>query len=196
MSDQQETKKPTDTVETGFNDAELEDIMSEIESLEGDYEEGSAEHTPEEDLSQALGIVEETEEASEPEGSVSEEPQIAEEEVVAESEPEVSVEDPVENVTTSQTHESQQQPQAEVVPINSAHKPKTKVAATSPVDATQTSMDFQVSGQMNLKLNFAVGGNNVTLSISEGSGLVIEMGGGIKFTVPIQSDSARERKAS
>jgi hypothetical protein len=50
----------------------------------------------------------------------------------------------------------------------------------------QTSMSFKVQGDMNLELQFDVGGKVISLEVTK-AGLSIEMEGGVKFSVPVQS---------
>jgi hypothetical protein len=65
--------------------------------------------------------------------------------------------------------------QAEVFKMKSHEEPK----ASAP-----TTMSFKVSGQMNLELQFDIGGKVVCLEVSE-HGLSIQMEGGMTFNVPV-----------
>ena len=52
-------------------------------------------------------------------------------------------------------------------------------------DAPHSQVDFNVSGNLNLQLNFSVGDKKIHLYISEDNGLNIEMPGGVRFSVPL-----------
>ncbi len=56
--------------------------------------------------------------------------------------------------------------------------------------ACATEMDFSVSGEMKLKLNFSISGQHIGLVINKENGLVIEMDGGAKFSLPINQKKA------
>ncbi len=55
-----------------------------------------------------------------------------------------------------------------------------------------TSMSFKVSGNLTLDLQFEIGGKTVALEVTE-SGLTIEMDGGAKFTVPVDSKTSLKK---
>lgn len=61
--------------------------------------------------------------------------------------------------------------------------------------ANQTQLDFSVAGQMNLKLNFTVGGQTIGLHVSEAEGLVIEMMGGARFILSMGELAAKKKAA-
>ena len=148
-------------LDQGFNDAELQDIMSEIESLEQEFTEGaSAEDHAEEDLDHEMMEA------------------CAEEEEMFEDED-----------------------FAEVTPLPA------RPAAHAPAPAA-CPMSFSAQGQMEMKMAFAVGseqvevwtnahGLNLTMSgvsvqISEKDGCVIEWPGGMKFTLPHPSKAHKK----
>lgn len=68
--------------------------------------------------------------------------------------------------------------QAEVYQMKHAETPK-----------HSTSMSFKVQGQMNLELQFDIGGKVVSLEVTE-HGLSIQMEGGMTFHVPVQDKKA------
>ncbi len=72
-------------------------------------------------------------------------------------------------------------------------KVETQEVKTAPVNQTQ--LDFSVAGQMNLKLNFTVGGQTIGLHVSETDGLVIEMMGGARFILPMGEIAAKKKAA-
>ncbi len=78
---------------------------------------------------------------------------------------------------------------AEVLPFEKKETP----AATQTKTSTSTSMSFKVQGDLNLELQFEVGGKTIMLEVSEG-GLNIKMDGGISFNVPV-SDAQSLKKA-
>jgi len=55
-----------------------------------------------------------------------------------------------------------------------------------PATKTATSMTFKVQGELNLELQFEVGGKTIMLEVSE-TGLNIQMEGGVKFSVPVSA---------
>lgn len=226
-------------LEKGFNESELEDIMSEIESLEKDF--GDVTDIEEAPSAETEEVVSEEEQAAEDpvieepviEETTAEEP--AEQEAVMEVATEVeavieepSVEEPVieekedfENMLESEFevtdvatpaedlkiapeaierspvqaaieeeveamidhHTEEIESEAEVVEMK---QPEVKPMS----DIGETKMDFSVSGQMNLKLNFWVNGQSIELHVSEEDGFVIEMEGGAKFSLPVGTKKA------
>ncbi len=58
---------------------------------------------------------------------------------------------------------------------------------------THSSMSFKVQGEMNLELQFEIGGKTISLDVSE-AGLTINMEGGVTFTVPV-ADAHSVKKA-
>lgn len=57
-----------------------------------------------------------------------------------------------------------------------------------------TSMNFKVQGELNLDLEFDIGGKVVSLSVSE-EGLTIQMDGGMTFTVPLAEKASLKKSA-
>ena len=51
--------------------------------------------------------------------------------------------------------------------------------------ASNASLDFAVSGDLNLSMNFHVGGQKINLTVNENQGFVISLPGGAKFNVPL-----------
>jgi hypothetical protein len=70
-------------------------------------------------------------------------------------------------------------------------EPKTAPVKTS---STGTSMSFKVQGELNLDLQFDIGGKVVSLAVSE-KGLTIQMDGGMTFNVPLTEKSAQKKSA-
>ncbi len=172
MSDESK-KQDQAELDQGFNDAELQDIMSEIESLEQEFTEGAtAEVEPE------------FEPEVEPEMAVADEEDLDSEMMEACAEEEEMFDD---------------QEFAEVTPL--PMKPAAHAPAACP-------MSFSAQGQMEMKMAFAVGAeqvevwtnahglnltmSGVTVQISEKDGCVIEWPGGMKFTLPHPSKAHKK----
>ncbi len=72
--------------------------------------------------------------------------------------------------------------EAQAIPL----RPETKhTFPKAQAPASHTSMSFKVSGELNLELQFDVGGKIISMNVSE-DGLAIVMDGGMTFTVPLQ----------
>lgn len=80
--------------------------------------------------------------------------------------------------------------------IPQTNKTEPAVVHMKPVASQRaaTAMSFKVSGDLNLDLQFDIGGKVVSLSVTQ-TGLTIEMDGGMTFTVPV-STSHVTKKAS
>jgi len=79
--------------------------------------------------------------------------------------------------------------ETESVPVSSAKVVSFEAARPEPSKPSAvpaTSMSFKVQGQLNLELQFDIGGKVVCLEVSE-DGLNIEMEGGVKFFVPVSA---------
>ena len=66
--------------------------------------------------------------------------------------------------------------------LSFAPKATQKTAKSTP----PTSMMFKVQGEMNLELQFEIGGKTIQLDVSE-TGLNIQMEGGVTFSVPVST---------
>lgn len=92
-----------------------------------------------------------------------------------------------------------QVPVEEVVMDNVVALKNTRVETVetkaAPVSTNQTQLDFSVAGQMNLKLNFTIGGQTISLFVNEAEGMVIEMMGGARFTLPMGETAAKKKAA-
>lgn len=167
--------------EKSFNESELQDIMSEIEDLEKEFDEVEDEVSP-----MSLQEKIDAELDAELEG-------IAHAEIVTEVEVE-------EEVVAA--------PVAQVLSFEKAVKP-------APVQSSgsKSEVAFTAQGQMTLNLDFMVGSETAKLSIdpvkglmvtlsgvelciSEDSGCTISMENGMKFTIPLASQSVSTKKKS
>ncbi|HLE11317.1 MAG: hypothetical protein A2504_03190 [Bdellovibrionales bacterium RIFOXYD12_FULL_39_22] len=245
-----------DTPTQGFNDSELEDIMSEIESLEHDFHEikedeaainDSAQEddrqlfsdmekvagedgdrvpdsaSEDEELSVALGIkdgpVMATDDLTVEKSVASQKTKVQraideeisgmldkrESKVVEEvkssfSEEILEVEEILDEVTVDEMDAAVEEihPQAKGIKLDEEKMEDSKVVAFKSTKDQQSAhhnveavgtypaeMDFSISGDMKLKLNFTVSGQHIGLFINKEDGLVIEMDGGAKFSLPI-----------
>lgn len=74
--------------------------------------------------------------------------------------------------------------EAEAIPL----RPQPR-AVHSAKSTAHTAMSFKVQGELNLELQFDVGGKSISMSVSE-DGLSIVMDGGMTFTVPMKDKKA------
>jgi hypothetical protein len=82
-----------------------------------------------------------------------------------------------------------------VLPFERQAAPQKTPATTAATAKTtsNTSMSFKVQGELNLELQFDIGGKAVTLEVSE-AGMNIKMDGGVSFFVPV-SNAQSQKKA-
>ena len=193
--------------ETGFNDAELQDIMNEIESLEKEFVE--EEQTSQPEAVEAAAEPEVVEAEAEPvaEEPAEEEPVV--EEPVAESEPEPTPEpEVVEEVVAEEPTPEPEPVQEEPAPVQD-----NVVAMDSPAPEFSggSQMDFQGSGQMDFQMTFMIGESQAKVWVSKEKGLVVtmdgvdmnisedgcsvEMEGGVKFSIPFGPSKAGQKAA-
>lgn len=176
-----------------FNDSELQDIMSEIEDLEKEFEAETATMTLQEQIdAEMMGATEE--EAPIMEVEVEEE--IEEE---AEVEMQMEAETEVEEVIATPTPVAKA-PEAQVLSFEKA-TPKTK--------PTTAEVSFAAHGQMALNLDFKIGEESACLSIDPVKGLVVTLSGvelcinedsgctvsmenGMKFTIPLSAQAKQD----
>lgn len=84
------------------------------------------------------------------------------------------------------------------IPVTNKHDPQVlpfvkEIAPQAAKTTAPTSMSFKVQGDMNLELQFDIGGKTIKLDVSE-AGLNIQMEGGVTFSVPV-SDAHSIKKA-
>jgi len=151
--------------EQGFNEKELEDIMSEIENLEAEFDDGAApDASPEEkegpaQVEAAAGPVE----APKP--------------VAAKPRPSVVKDEPV-----------------APAPVKHSPKPVPSPSPAAEGGPVSSFVDFHVQGDMHVNFKFHFGESWVMVTAGAEDGLVIEMPGGMRFTVPVHP--SKSRKAS
>ncbi len=203
--------------ERSFNDAELEDIMNEIEDLEKEFvapspvadvselkmdsapisnEEDAfdqvvAENITSQELDSTLDLALEEKDSVDAELEAVANLKISE---VEETSAKEEVKEPKEVNKTPTTHSEKQTNEVikeipKVLPLSQASPVSTPEPATE--------MSFNVAGHMNLKLHLNVGGEEIHLAIGPENGLEIKMANGASVTLPLASQiSTLLKKAS
>lgn len=180
-----------DNQEQSFNDAELQDIMNEIESLEREFVEEESEAVAEAPV-EAEPVETPVNEA--PVEEVETQP-VSEETPIAETEEESAAE------LVSEVEDDQYEDN--VVSMDQRRESPVE-AATSGQPGT---MQFSANGEMDLNLNFPLGDSQAQLTIKDGKLLVtmagvelnlsedgceVSMEGGVKFSVPVSATAAKK----
>ena len=80
-------------------------------------------------------------------------------------------------------HQLSELPEAKAIPLKS-YKEETNFVAKTPA-----AMSFKVQGDLNLELEFEIGGKFVSLQVAE-DGLTIVLDGGMTFKVPVGDKKA------
>lgn len=75
--------------------------------------------------------------------------------------------------------------ESEAIPL----RPQPRATHSEKQSSSHTAMSFKVQGDLNLELQFDVGGKIVSMTVSE-HGLSIVMDGGMTFTVPMKDKKA------
>ncbi len=169
-----------------FNESELEDIMSEIESLEKDFDSGSdailtrnpLQDEVEKELAESMAFAEETTESTE--SAVAESPKT---QLLAFDKPKVAARTIAAPATTSATSSA-------------------SGVSFSAQGSMALSLDFKI-GEESAKLTIdPIAGLTVTLSgvelvINETDGCHVTMDNGMKFTIPLSSlEKTHKKKAA
>lgn len=182
----------SDEETANFNEAELHDIMSEIEDLEKEFEAESTPMSLQEKIDAELAM--ELEELNAVE--------VVEVDAVA-----VAMEEMKEIQTNAQVLAFEK-----VTPVVAPVVATSTPTVSTPVSSS-SGVSFQAQGQMSLNLDFMVGqesaklvidpvkGLVVTLSgvelcINEDSGCTVSMDNGMKFTIPLSSQTNSLKKKS
>lgn len=150
-----------ENADQGFNESELEDIMNEIESLEKEF-------------SDVVSAPTEIVASSNPEAL-----KIAPKEVQKTS-LQASIDEELEKL-----HKSPPAPSPTNVVAMSAPR-----AAVFSGTGAKTEMTFAVAGEMAINLQFKVSGQCVNIEVDEQNGLVINLGNGGRFVLPINTNKA------
>lgn len=205
MDNDELEKVMAETVEQGFNDSELEDIMNEIESLEKEFVDDSASEGP--TMKEELSL--DAPESNSLQNVIDREVENAgaEAEMIA-SESESQIDDAVDNFVddvevgepaaeqVSMSEEVETEPVMEEVsatedtPVMEESVAQETVDNVVPLSATShdaptmssvssegaTDMSFSASGKMNMNMTFPVGQEQATFSVVDGK-LTISMNG-------------------
>ncbi|TNF29356.1 MAG: hypothetical protein EP319_07245 [Deltaproteobacteria bacterium] len=186
----------------GFNEEELQDIMNEIEDLEKEYVEETAEASanPHDDLQdtidkeiEELNKIEITEPTSEDD----------DEDIVAEMEE-------VEAEMAEVEAEMEEIEEDNVVSIVKEAPTSSSSSSSSEGTYSGAPVEFTAHGDMNLNMNFTVGESTATLMVSKERGLcvqmdgvnleigedgcTVELAGGVRFTVPLTAGGTASKK--
>ncbi|MCP4911826.1 MAG: Mtc1 family protein [Oligoflexia bacterium] len=199
----------------GFNDAELQDIMDEIESLEQEFVEDS-EHASENTTASEPESSAETEveaKAETPEPTPESEPTAEVVETKAEDKSEDvddvlgQIENEIENEVTDNVVEMKQPEPATPETSTEVETPAAAEPTPAPVaTTTDSSVSFTGNGHVDFQMSVNLGGKTATLKVDPGKGLVVnlegvdlqitedgcsvEMDGGVKFSVPFGNTEA------
>ena len=173
--------------ETGFNDAELADIMSEIEGLEEEFA-NEAENT---NGPEAASVSQETHEVEkdEPKASAQEnekEDTVNEAQAILDSGP----------VEEAQTEVQEKVAVTQVAPPENVVPLQPKASRDSYGSCSHSQLDFHIEGDMKLELGFHIGGQTIGLHINGEEGLVIKLEGGASFNVPLSTQQTLSKKVS
>lgn len=206
-----------------FNEAELQDIMSEIESLEKDFEDGSSAASAAAMIQDAVmdEINAELHKEEAPKASLQDEIERELEQSMMKGgdDPEEVSPVIVAPIITASTPASA--PVEKEAAVLSFEKPAPKIpvtsvaptAPTAPAMTSSSGVSFAAQGSMALTLDFKVGAENakltidpvkgltvilagVELIINETDGCLVTMDNGMKFTVPLATLSKSQKKSA
>ncbi len=194
--------KELEGMEQGFNEDELADIMSEIESLEQGLEESEENAAPEiieeELVEESMDDFVEEEVVEEHCDEKDEKSEYFAKKLAEMDCPEAEEVDPME--------EAQQMIEAEeaedVVEVEEVHyEPEVKKVVSMVHHAEhdseheeKRSMDFCVPAHCGLDLTFNMGGKKFCVAISEEHGLEIQLDDGFRFSVPLEKKTSLRSK--
>ena len=185
-----------ENMEQSFNDAELQDIMNEIESLEKEFVE--EEGAPQGEAETVEAKTEEPSAEHSTEETQTEEPQAQQEETQDD-------EDNEDFSSEAESYEAEEET-SNVVPMSAG-----KAQPTAPTAGGEGYMQFSGQGDMDMQLNFQLGEETATVNIKDGclnvtlagvqlelseNGCEVHMDGGVKFSVPLTGSQAKGKKAA
>lgn len=203
MSDSKLVEGMAESLDKSFDDAELQDIMNEIESLEKEFVEDS---THESDASLALTQASD----NNLQGAIDAELQSVTIDPPGEESAIVEVAEVAEVAAAPVSAQAiEAAPVAEVINQGPVLVPDCEPSQVS--SSGGGTMDFTASGNINLSLNFQVGEKQATLVIDKETGLKIEMNGvklqinekngcsmtmpsGVSFNIPLTEEVASTTK--
>ncbi|MBY0414138.1 MAG: hypothetical protein K2Q18_08225 [Bdellovibrionales bacterium] len=178
-----------------FSEDELQDIMSEIENLEKEFEGAQPTMSLQDQIDAELA---EINSANVPTPGMDEVVEMPEDEVIMTK---MVVEEVIPTPTPTPTP----------APIQITSFAKAPVVAEIPKHENKSEVTFQASGQMNFNLDFKIGADVAKLSvdpvkglmvtvagvefcINEDSGCTVSMENGMKFTIPLSSQTNSSKK--
>jgi hypothetical protein len=150
-----------ENADQGFNESELEDIMNEIESLEKEFSDVEESHV-------------------EVATKVAPESLLISPKEVQKTSLQASIDEELERL-----HKAPNAPVVSNVVAMSTPKPPTISGK-----GAKTEMSFSVAGEMAINLQFKVSGQCVNIEVDEQNGLVINLGNGGRFVLPINTNKA------
>jgi hypothetical protein len=189
-----EASKEVKSEEQSFNDSELQEIMSEIESLEKEFDENETSLTASKVIDHVQGEIDEDEYISH------------NSEVTADEFSDYVASAPVEEAKVISISKTTSAPVA-------THITPTTTASSTATTSQAPEISFEACGQMSLNLGFKIGSetakltvdptkglcitmNGVELLISESEGCKVTMESGVKFTIPLTSEASASKKKS
>jgi hypothetical protein len=163
--------------DANFNDAELQDIMSEIESLEKEFVDDDDNESESEDLINELENDEtETAEVEGVQASASSDDGTEDTPESDETVDDIVSEADIESITQDMVT-TQKQEEAETSSDNVTELQIVKDSTATNSTSSPGSMSFQGSGNLDLNLTFFIGSEQATLKVTDGEGLTVDMAG-------------------
>lgn len=193
-----------------FNDAELRDIMSEIESLEKEFVDEESDDTNTDEVVNELDSAEETPEESEVEASTKTEDETSnEDDIVSEAD----IESISQEMVTSEENTTPNE-EDNVTELHVYKEESTSIATKTSAPTSEISpgeMSFSGSGKLDLNLSFYIGDRQATLKVVDGVGLSVDLDGttlkfdsngchvdiegGANINLPLSSSSSAKKAA-
>lgn len=198
MDSSAETSTETKSVDQSFNDSELQEIMSEIENLEKEFDENETSLAGPTVVDHVQSEIDEDQFSK----------MSSSDDIVDEFEDYVSA--PVEEAKVISIAKTS------VAPVSTYTAPVVPTPNPTPMPTSSSKapeISFEACGQMNLNLGFKIGQetakltvdpikglcitmNGVELVISETEGCKVTMESGVKFTIPLTSEASASKKKS
>ena len=198
MDSSAETSAEAKSVDQNFNDSELQEIMSEIENLEKEFDENETTlSTPK--------VVDHVQN------------ELDEDKFTAGLDSDNVSDEYSDYVASAQAQEEVKEAKVlsigktPVAPISTPVTSATTTSVSTPSSAHAPEISFEACGQMNLNLGFKIGSetakltvdpvkglcitmNGVELLINESEGCKVTMESGVKFTIPLTSQASASKK--
>jgi hypothetical protein len=184
-----------------FNEAELEDIMAEIENLEKEFEIETNESETEDVAIMDEPVAEIAIEAKEAVTNAAS---------VKKTELQTQIDRELEMSFIEKEEEELDKQAPAVLPFENK---QTAAVTTNAIAPKASEISFEANGQMSLNLGFKIGEDNAQLTIDPVKGLVVTMSGvkltishedgcvvsmenGVKFSIPLSSVDTKQKKKS